>query len=50
MRIMGHSQVKEWVRQFKEGRTTVESDEGLGWPYMSRNQLMVNEVHSKMLG
>jgi hypothetical protein len=28
---------------------TVKSDEGLGRPYMSRNQLMINKVHSKML-
>ena len=46
---MGHSQVKEWFRWFKEGWTTDKSDEGLGRPYMSRNQLMINKVHSKML-
>jgi hypothetical protein len=49
MRIMGHSQVNEWFRWFKEGQMTVESDEGLGRPYMSRSQLMINTVHSKML-
>jgi hypothetical protein len=24
---LGHTEVKEWFRQFKEGRTSVESDE-----------------------
>ena len=28
---------------------SVESDEGLGRPYMSRNQLIITKVHSTML-
>jgi hypothetical protein len=46
---MGLSQVKEWFRSFKAGGMTVESEEGLGRPYMSKNQLMINKVHSKVL-
>jgi hypothetical protein len=37
---MGHLKVKEWW--FKEGQTSVESDEHSGRLSMSRNQLMVD--------
>jgi hypothetical protein len=47
---MGHSQVKDRFRWFKEERMSVKSDEGLGRPSTSRNQLMINKVHSAMLG
>lgn len=46
---MGHSKVKEWFRWFKESWMSVESDEGLGRPYTSRTQLIINPC-SKMLG
>jgi hypothetical protein len=45
---MGHMQVKEWF-QFTEGRTSVESDEHSGRPSMSRNQMMIDKVHSAIL-
>ena len=46
---IGHTQVKERFRLFKEGRTSVESDECSERPSMSRNQLMSDEVHSVVL-
>jgi hypothetical protein len=46
----GRMQVKESFRWFKEGQTSVESDEWSGRPSMSNNQLMIDKVHSVMLG
>jgi hypothetical protein len=43
---MGHTHVKEWFRLFKEGWTSVESDECAG---MSRNQLMIDKEGSAMM-
>jgi hypothetical protein len=48
-KAMGHTQVKEWFKQFKEGWTSVESDECSGSLTTSRNQLMIEKVHSAML-
>jgi hypothetical protein len=47
---MGHLPVKEWFRGFREGQTSVKSDECVGWSSMSRNQLMIDKVCSAMLG
>jgi hypothetical protein len=46
---MGHTQVKEWFMQFKEGQTSVESDECSGRPSTSRNQLVTDKMHSAVL-
>jgi len=46
---MGHTQVKEWLWLFKEGQTSVESDERSGRPSTGRNQLMIDKVHSAVL-
>ena len=37
---MGHTQVFDWVRQFKEGRTSVESDSRSGRLSTSKNEEM----------
>jgi hypothetical protein len=49
-KAMGHTQVKEWFRWLKERWMSVESDERSGRPYTSRKQLMIDKVHSVMLG
>ena len=36
---MGHTQVMEWFRLFKEGQTSAESDERSGRPSTGRKQL-----------
>ena len=46
---LGCTQIKEWFRWCKEGRTSVESDEHSGRPATGRNQLMIDKVHSAML-
>jgi len=38
---VGHTQVFDWLCQFKEGRTTVESNPRLGRPSTSRNEEMI---------
>jgi transposase len=43
---MGHTQVTEWFRQFREGWTSLKSDERSGRPSTSRNQLMIDKVRS----
>jgi hypothetical protein len=47
---MGCTRVKEWFRQFKEGLMSAESDECLGRPSMSRNQVMIDKVCSAVMG
>ena len=46
---LGCTQIKEWFRWCKEGRTSVESDEHSGRPATGRNQLMIDKVHFSML-
>ena len=41
---MGHTQVFDWFRRFKEGRTSVESDPHSGRPSTSRNEEMIAKV------
>ena len=38
---MGRTQVLDWFRRFKEGRTSVESDPRSGRPSTSRNEEMI---------
>jgi hypothetical protein len=46
---LGHTEVKEWFTLFKEGQTSVESDERSGRPSTVRYQLMFDKVHSAVL-
>jgi hypothetical protein len=46
---MGHTQVQEWFRRFKEGWMSAESDECSGTPSMSRNKVMIDKVCSAVL-
>ena len=48
-KAMGRTRIKEWFKQFKEGWTSVESDKSSGSLSTSRNQLMIDKVHSAML-
>jgi len=41
---MGHTQVFDWFRRFKEGRTSVESDPRSGRPSTSRNEEIIAKV------
>ena len=41
---MGRTQVFEWFRRFKEGRTSVESNPRSGRPSTSRNEEMIAKV------
>ena len=41
---MGRTQVFDWFRRFKEGRTSVESDPRSGRPSTSRNEEMIAKV------
>ena len=43
---MGRTQVFDWFRQFKEGRTSVASDPCLGQPSTSRNEEMIAKVRT----
>jgi len=43
---MGHTQVFDWFRRFKEGRTSVESDPRLGRLSKSRNEEMIAKVRT----
>jgi len=47
--VLGCTQIKEWVRWCKEGRTSVENDEHSGRPSTNRNQLMFARVRFSML-
>jgi len=43
---MGRKQVFEWFHQFKEGRTSVESDPRSGRPSTLRNEEMIAKVRT----
>ena len=43
---VGRTQVFDWFRQFKEGRTSVESDPHLGQPSTLRNEEMIAKVRT----
>jgi len=43
---MGRTQVFDWFRRFKEGRTSVESDSRSGRPSTSRNEEMIAKVRT----
>ena len=43
---MGRTQVFDWFRRFKEGRTSVESDPRSGRPSTSRNEEIVAKVRT----
>jgi len=43
---MGRTQVFDWFRPFKEGRTSVESDPRSGRPSTSRNEEMIAKVRT----
>ncbi|XP_026818411.1 protein GVQW3-like isoform X1 [Rhopalosiphum maidis] len=43
---MSHARVFEWFKRFKEGRTTVESDEREGRPSTSRNEEMIQKIRT----
>jgi len=43
---MGRTQVFDWFRRFKEGRTSVESDPRLVRPLTSRNEEMIAKVRT----
>jgi transposase len=43
---MGVTQIKEWYNRFKNGRTSVESDQRTGRPSTSRNPDVINKVRS----
>jgi len=43
---MGRTQVVDWFRRFKEGRTSVESDPRSGRPSTSRNEEIIAKVRT----
>ena len=43
---MGRTQMFDWFRQFKEGRTSVESNPRSGQPSTSRNEEMIAKVRT----
>ena len=43
---MGRTQVFDWFRRFKEGRTSVESDPQSGRPSASKNEEMIAKVRT----
>jgi len=43
---MGHTQVFDWFRRFKEDRTSVENDPHSGQPSTSRNEEMIAKVRT----
>jgi len=43
---MGRTQVFNWFRRFKEGRTSIESDPCSGQPSTSRNEEMIAKVRT----
>ena len=40
---MGHTQVFDWFRRFKEGRTSVESNPWSGWPFFDSEGIVHHE-------
>ncbi|KAE9522415.1 hypothetical protein AGLY_017174 [Aphis glycines] len=47
---MSRARVFEWFKRFKEGRTTVESDEREGRPSTSRNEEMIQKIQTAIRG
>lgn len=47
---MSRARVFEWFKRFKEGRTTVESDEREGRPSTSRNEEMIQKIRTAIRG
>jgi len=43
---MGHTQLFDWFRRFKEGRTFIESDLRSGRPSTSRNEVIIAKVRT----
>ena len=43
---MGITQIKEWYNQFKDGRTSVESDAHFGRPSTSRNDELIDQLRT----
>ena len=43
---MGRTQLFDWFRRFKEGRTSIESDPRSGRPSTSRNEEMIDKVRT----
>ncbi|XP_026809064.1 protein GVQW3-like [Rhopalosiphum maidis] len=43
---MSRARVFEWFKRFKEGRTTVKSDEREGRPSTSRNEEMIQKIRT----
>ena len=43
---MGRTQVFDWFRRFKEGRTSAENDPHSGRPSTSRNEEMIAKVRT----
>ena len=45
---VGHTQVFDWFRRFKEGRNSIESDLRSGRPSTSRNEEMIAKVRTNV--
>jgi histone-lysine N-methyltransferase SETMAR len=46
---MGVTQIKEWYNEFKNGRTSVDSDQRISRPSTSRNSDVINKVRSLIM-
>ncbi|XP_013793861.1 putative uncharacterized protein FLJ37770 [Limulus polyphemus] len=46
---MGITQIKEWYKQFKDGRTTVESEPRSGRPSTCRNDQVIAKVNAMVM-
>jgi hypothetical protein len=46
---MGATQIKEWYDRFKNGRTSVDSDQRTGRPSTSRNPDVINKVRGLIM-
>jgi len=47
---MGVTQIKEWFNRFKNGRTSVESEQRSGRPQTARNAAVVERVKNLVRG
>ncbi|KAL4131209.1 hypothetical protein QTP88_008550 [Uroleucon formosanum] len=47
---ISRARVFEWFKRFKEGRTTVESDEREGRPSTNRNEEMIQKIRTAIRG
>jgi transposase len=47
---MGVTQIKEWFNRFKNGRTSVESEQRSGRPQTARNAAVVERVENLVRG